>query len=268
MGKVELQGLSTQERELISIFSANEKVTITSNDIREIRSCSKEMANQILSRLAKKGWLQRIKRGVYSIVPISALTINPMIEEIWPLVVDLFKPAYISGWTAAEHWDLTEQIFNSISIVTQIQPRKNQQLISGVKVRLRVLKEEYFFGISNIWFGSNKVAIANPDRLIVDILDMPGFGGGGRHTVDIVNSYWKSDIHDSDQLLEYALKYGKGTVIKRIGFLAENFKAPVTKNWLKKCQTNITQGISDLDPDSPSKGIISSKWNLRINLPI
>lgn len=268
MVKVKLQGLSTQERELISIFSANEKVTITSSDIVQMRSCSNEMANQILSRLARKGWLQRIRRGVYSIVPISSLTFNPMIEEIWPLVVDLFKPAYISGWTAAEHWDLTEQIFNSISVVTQIQPRKNQQLISGVKVRLRVLKEIYFFGISDIWFGSNRVAIANPSRLIIDILDMPGFGGGGRHTIDIVDSYWKSDIHNSVQLLEYALKYGKGTVFKRVGFLAEYFNAPVTKKWLSKCQANITQGISNLDPDSPSRGKISSKWNLRINVPI
>jgi predicted transcriptional regulator of viral defense system len=140
-----LKGLSSQERELISIFSANEKVTVTVDDIIEFRSCSRETANQILSRLAKKRWLQRIKRGVYSIIPISSITANPIIEEVWPLVVEIFKPAYISGWTAAEHWDLTEQIFNSVSVVTQIPQRTTLQIINGIKIKARVIKKEFFW---------------------------------------------------------------------------------------------------------------------------
>ena len=42
-----MRGLSIQEREIISIFSANEAVAVDANDIIEIRSISKEAANQI-----------------------------------------------------------------------------------------------------------------------------------------------------------------------------------------------------------------------------
>jgi len=189
-----VQGLSNQEREFISIFSANEAVTVDANDIIKIRSISKETANQILSRLAKKGWLQRVKRGSYTIVPLSSLLAYPAIEEIWPLVVKLYKPAFLSGWTAAEHWDLTEQVFNSVSLVTQNQQRKSIQNIRGIRVKLRVLK--------------------------------------------------------------------------RLGFLTETFSAPVSKKWIRECNRHIKTGISDLDPGSPSKGRISGKWNLRINLPV
>lgn len=268
MSENQLLGLSRKERELISWFSANEKVTVTSNDVVEVRRCTRESANQILKRLAQKGWLQRIKQGVYSIVPLSSLSATPMIEEYWTLASKLFDPAYISGWTAAEHWDLTEQIFNTISVVTQKPQRKSIQIFGGIEFRTLVRKPELFFGTTDIWFESNKVKVADPNRLVIDILDRPDFGGGGRHTMDIVKSYWDSDMCDPQKVLDYAIRYGKGTVLKRLGFLAEQFNAPVTNTWLSECISHISAGISNLDPKAPVKGKISGKWNLRINLPI
>ncbi|HED08519.1 MAG TPA: hypothetical protein ENI57_10425 [Ignavibacteria bacterium] len=263
-----LLGLSRRERELISYFSANEKITINSDDVIKIRHCSRSTVNQILSRLAQKGWLQRVRHGVYSIVPLSSITTTPIIEEVWPLAVNLFEPAYISGWSAAEHWDLTEQIFNSLSLVTQKPQRKSVQIINGIKFRVRVLKKKYFFGTKTLWFGSNQVEVADPSKLIIDIMDMPDFGGGGRHSIDIVKAYWNSELNNPEQILEYAIKYRRGTVMKRLGFLSEKFNAPVSKKWLQKCRSYQSAGISNLDPNSPGRGKISSKWNLRINIPL
>ena len=41
-----------------------------------------------------------------------------VVEDPWILVPALFDPAYIGGRTAAEHWDLTEQIFRDIVVYT------------------------------------------------------------------------------------------------------------------------------------------------------
>ena len=110
--------------------------------------------------------------------------------------------------------------------------------------------------------------IADPSRLLIDILDKPDFGGGGRHVIDVVKEYWKSEKSNPEQLLEYAIRYGKGTVMKRLGFLAEQFEAPVTDEWMEKCKSFKSAGISSLDPSSPKKGKNSTKWNLQINIPI
>ena len=268
MNNLPLLGLSRKERELISDFSANEKIVVEADDVIKIRQCSRSTANQILSRLTQKGWLQRARHGAYSIVPLSSITATPMIEEVWPFAVRLFEPAYISGWSAAEHWNLTEQIFNSISIVSQKQQRKSIQTISGLKFRIRVMKKEHFFGTKTLWFGSNQVEVANPSKLIIDIMDMPDFGGGGRHSIDIVKAYWNSELSNAEQILDYEIRIGKGTVLKRIGFLAEEFNANVSKKWLQKCRSYQSAGISNLDPKSPAKGKILSKWNLRINIPL
>ena len=146
--------------------------------------------------------------------------------------------------------------------------RVSVQLLGNIKFRTKILKKEQFFGTKNIWFGSKTVEIADPSRVLVDILDLPRFGGGGRHMVDVVRQYWHTDVCNPDLLLEYALRYKRGAVFKRLGFLAEILKAPISEKWLNTCHINISKGISYLDPDGPKKGKIISKWNLKINLPI
>ena len=268
MNKRDLAGLSAQERKIISSFSANELITISSDDVIAVHPCPRGTANQILSRLTQKGWLHRLKHGAYAVVPLSSSIPDPVIEDTWSLAMELFKPAFISGWSAAEHWDLTEQIFNSVSVVTTMAQRKADQVIGSVRFRTRTIPEERFFGTKKIWFGSNTVEIADPSRMIIDILDLPRFGGGGRHTLDIVHQYWHSEMCDPSLLLDYAIRYKRGSVFKRLGFLAEVMSAPVHEEWIKLCRKNMSKGVSYLDPDGPSKGKIVSKWNLCINLPI
>ena len=268
MNKRNLAGLSAQERKIISSFSANELVTISSNDVIAVHPCPRGAANQILCRLTRKGWLQRLKHGTYAVVPLSSSISNPVIEATWALAMDLYEPAFISGWSAAEHWDLTEQIFNSVSVVTMVTQRKADQVIGSVRFRTRTIPEERFFGAKKVWFGSNAVEIADPSRMIIDILDLPRFGGGGRHTLDIVRQFWHSEMCNPSLLLEYAVRYKRGSVFKRLGFLAEVMSAPVPEKWIQLCGENLSKGVSYLDPDGPSKGKIVSKWNLCINLPI
>jgi len=268
MKKQDFAGLSAQEREIISNFSANERVTVGPDDVIAIHPCPRGTANQILSRLSRKGWLQRLKRGVYSIVPLSSSISKPVIEDAWSLAMNIFRPAFISGWSAAEHWDLTEQIFNTVSVVTKVNQRKAVQIIGNIRFRTRTLTGERFFGTKTVWFGSNAVEIADPSRTVIDILDSPRFGGGGRHTIDIISQYWHSETRDPDLLLKYAMRYKRGSVFKRLGFLAEEAHAPVSKEWIQSCLKNLSKGISSLDPNGPAAGKIVSKWNLRINLPL
>jgi|GEM_PF-6032200 len=38
-------------------------------------------------------------------------------DEPWAVAQKLFVPCYVGGWSAAEYWDFTEQIFNSTLVV-------------------------------------------------------------------------------------------------------------------------------------------------------
>jgi len=243
-------------------------VKITVNDVIDSFPYNRELTNQILRRLCEKGWLQRLKRGIYTIVPLNSKTAEPIIEESWPLAMELFKPSFISGWSAAEHWDLTEQIFNKISVITTIPQRNIIQKYGGVSFRTRTVPKSKYFGTKKIWFGSKIVEVADPSRLILDILDFPKFGGGGRHALDTLTQYFNSEYCQPDLLLEYAKKYKRGAVFKRLGFLAEKLNYNITKQWLNECRDNISAGISELDPGGAKIGKIIQRWNIKVNMPL
>lgn len=266
-GDARLAGLSSGERELVGHILAREKPTVRVEDILEVQAGSRKSANKIISRLHRKGWLRRLKRGLYSIVPLEASSPNQAPEDAWLLAMEVFAPCYISGWSAAEHWNLTEQIFNGVSVASAHPQRKADQSIAGVQFTIRTLPKIRIFGTQNIWHGSHKVTIADPHRLLIDILDTPSFGGGARHTIDVVREYWKSPHCDPDKLLEYAKRYKRGAVFKRLGFTAEYF-GKASQAWLDDCRGHISSGISRLDPGGQNSGRIVTRWRLRINIPL
>ena len=69
--------------------------------------------------------------------------------------------------------------------------------------------------------SAKQIAIADIHRTIIDILDDPELGGGGRQVIDIVKEYFQKSDADPDVLCQYAEKLGNGAVFKRLGFIAE-----------------------------------------------
>jgi predicted transcriptional regulator of viral defense system len=260
-------GLSSQEREIIDGFVASEKPTVTARDLLALHPSTVNHANQILSRLVRKGWLVRVKRGVYSVVGLGAPSPEASIADGWTLAMSLFSPAYLSGWTAAEHWDFTEQIFNSIAVVTTRPQRRRELTVAGVRFFCRTVRENAIFGTTTIWSSSTRVEIADPHRLVIDILAAPQLGGGARHTLDVVQAYFRSKHADPEKLLDYAKRFGKGVVFKRLGFAAETFGS-VPPEWFERCRAGMSAGVSSLDPDGPKRGKIVTRWRLRINVPL
>ena len=128
-------------------------------------------ASKLLARWAAQGWLKRVGPGVYLPVTIDALGSDRVLADPWILVPVLFAPGYISGWSAAEHWDLTEQIFNDIVVKTCRPLRSRTRKVHGVSFVLRHIKEEHLFGTKTRWRGQTRVRVADIHRCLVDMLD-------------------------------------------------------------------------------------------------
>src|ERR1700730_7687230 len=75
-------------------------------------------AAKLLSRWREQGWLRRIGHGLYVSVPLDLSGSEQVIGDPWVLVPTLFGQCYIGGWTAAHHWELTEQLFNETVVFT------------------------------------------------------------------------------------------------------------------------------------------------------
>ena len=87
-------------------------------DAESVLDVSRSDAAKLLSRWSGQGWLRRVGPGAYAPVGLDSLGSQRVLDDPWVLVPSLYDPAYIGGRTAAEHWDLTEQIFRDIVVMT------------------------------------------------------------------------------------------------------------------------------------------------------
>jgi len=262
-----MEGLGASERAVLSTLAALERPTVRAEDVVRRLGVNHQAANLTLSRLARKGWLRRLRRGAYAVVPLSSRSGRPVVEDPLAVAMELFAPCYISGWTAAQHWELTEQIFNTVVVYSARPQRRSIQDVGGVTYRIRRILEEAIFGTTRVWSGTVAVQIATAHRTVIDVLDAPEMGGGGRQTLDIVRAYWRRADADPDALLELATRLGRGSVFKRLGFTSERWGSP-SHAWLERCRAGLSAGVALLDPAGPKRGPIISRWRLRINVPL
>ena len=262
--KNRLSGLGKKDRERLSELIRQTKGTITVSAASSILNTPPSNTAKILSKLAQKGWLYRIKVGIYIPVPLESKTGEISLIDPWVVAERLFSKCYIGGWSAAEYWGLTEQIFKTIIIMTTKKLRNRSLIVNETAYMLRTIPDKALFGLINVWREQGKVSISDPSRTMVDLLNHPMLGGGIRSTGDIFQNYLKSDQKDIDMLIKYAKSIDNGAVFKRLGFLLERF-TPDEKAAINICKSNLTKGYSRLDPTIKS-GKLITRWKLWVPL--
>lgn len=228
-------------------------------------SCLEEPSDKMaksLSRWAKQGWLTRIKRGLYAVVPIDASTTERVLEDAWVLIPELYGSCYVGGWSAAEYWDLTEQIFHNICIVAERPPTQKTEEVQGGRFVVTKMKPKLVFATKTIWKQNKKIQISDPHKTIVDMLYNPSLGGGIAHVVDCFKEYKSSEHQNFFTLGNYAGRMENGAVFKRLGFLAERYLGE-EHELVALCKDNLSQGNAYLDP-SLKRGPLVTRWRLFI----
>jgi predicted transcriptional regulator of viral defense system len=214
---------------------------------------------QVLSRWCTQGWLRRIGHGHYVPVPLDLAGSEQVIADPWVLVPPLFGQCYIGGWTAAHHWDLTEQLFNETFVFTTRRIVERRMRAQGAVFMLHHVPAKRLFGLKALWRGSTKVAISDAARTLIDMIAAPDVGGGIDHVADCLNAYFGGKAADRDLLIRYAEQFGNGAIFKRLGFLADTQLHD--ENLVAACHDRLTQGYARLDPAIASQKLITS-WRL------
>lgn len=179
----------------------------------------------------------------------------------------VFSPCYIGGWSACEQWDLTEQVFRTVLVVTAKKVRGREVEIQGIPFNLTVRSEEALFGTVGVWRGQRRVAVSDPSRTIVDILDDPRLGGGIRTVLDVVREYMASQHRNDQRLIEYADRLENRAIFKRLGYLIERLGIDADA-LLAECRERRSAGVVALDPSVKARGQIVRCWGLRANVAL
>ena len=76
--------------------------------------------------------MRRIGQALYVPVPLDLAASDQVVSDPWMLVPPLFGESYIGGWTAAHHWDLTEQLFNETVVFATRRIDEQRVIAQGV----------------------------------------------------------------------------------------------------------------------------------------
>jgi predicted transcriptional regulator of viral defense system len=189
------------------------------------------------------------------------MTQHQVVADPWVLVAATFRKAYIGGWSAAEHWDLTEQVFKTLLVCTSDRVKRTEFVVAGADIRARHVPEHWFFGTAVEWREGARVLVSDVHKTVLDLCADPGLGGGIQHVIHCIRAYFKRTDCSVERLLDYARRQKVPAAMKRLGFLCEAAHGPDAL--IEGCLSGVTLGLATLDPSIPSPRI-SKRWQLRL----
>ncbi len=256
-------GVASQK--LLSYFNQRNQVWFKLAEAFDALPTSSESAVlELVTDMAKRGLLMRIKKGIYYVIPYEADATTFMPD--WHLLAGSLvgNASYYIGYYSAL------QIHNLIT-----QPSLQEQIVVSEQVRPSLLKIKkipfqfiyhnpiHFFGFGETWIDSfNKVPCSDLEKTFIDCLFKPEYSGG---IVEIAKALFQSrEKLKYDRLFAYAVQFKSQAVIKRLGFILElmGIQHPIISN-LQKIRT---ASYVVLDTELPTKGKFSSRWSIRQNL--
>ena len=263
---LQASGISGRGRAELSLVLGSGRRFVTPSDVVEALGVDADTAAKKLSRWAEDGWVRRVRRGLYIGVPVEAANPSAWSEDALLVAAEVWSPCYFTGWTAAHHWALTEQVFRTTVLKTSERVRS---------ATVRMLDHDYLvghvepdllsWGLRTEWRDGVRLRFADPARTMVDILDRPKLGGGIRHGAEVLAGFL--DEHDPTLLVEAGDRLGNRAVFKRLGYLVEALGLDQLA-LQSACEERLSSGISSLDPDGPSGGRRVMKWGLRVNVTV
>lgn len=260
-------GLTAENRQMVESLHRGFPEPFTAEQAAELLRVDLGRARRLMRYLADRGWLDRVRRGLYLPVPLDAHRTGEAYKDPWVVASVAFAPAYIAGWSAAEYWDLTEQIFRDVLVVTGQRPRQRRPTMGGTTFELHSLNSKNYFGLAPAWRGSHRVEVTDPTRTIIDLLANPSWGGGIRHVSAIVEEYFASKHRKDGDLLAYGDSLGTRSVFKRLGYLIELAGVPAD-DLLANCLRRRSAGVNALDPTVKVGGRTLARWGLRLNVDL
>jgi len=249
--------LSQRESYVLSKLSYEEKKVFTVEDVKAIEYNPKNL----LDRLVRKGWILKLRKGVYAIVPLEAGERGATGYTLHSFVIAsvLVKPYYIGYWSALNHHGLTEAIPPSVFIATT-KPRNSRKILD-ISFKFVTIPRSKFFGYQSVEIERHGVNISTKEKTIVDCLDHPEHCNGVEEVAKAL--YYSKKELDYEGILDNTKKIGNNAVLKRLAYISEvlglkELSAMLTHVYFSK-------GYSYLDPTSPRKGRFLEKYRLIIN---
>ncbi len=245
--------LSRTEQEIIRILKSADIVAV-----EEIRGLfprlSGNMVKKVLSSLVRKGYLYRLKRGLYLVNEEPG---KPLIKNPYKMALTLF-PGYIAFSSALRLYDLIEYEPFTIFVAT---PRKSgEKEIGGYTIKVLALGEKAV-GMTI----KNGVYTSTLAKTFFDCFYKPSYCGGYS---EVTKALYEAEKIDWSEFLRYFKRFASNSLCQRTGYvleLARNLDIEVPEEVIEYMRSMV-KTWTKLVPMLPSRGRGVREWKLIDNL--
>ena len=262
----DIRTLSKNEASLILALQWEGKRTVGIGEIRRRLGASDAYAWFIAHRLAKKGWLERIRPGIYQVIPADrgpegVPDANPLIAH---LLVD--GPYFYSYGTACTLHGLTDQVFSEVYVATQT-PRR-PAMVRGKRYIFLPHPKSRFFGFEERMVLGQSVQLAEPERALIDALDKPRHAGGIGE-VSLIVKRAATRVAWS-KLVSYLRRWKQSAPVQRLGALLDIHSIAIPESERKELVSLVRPKSKVLlGPRNRwgTRGPLLVPWNVVRNVP-
>lgn len=239
----------------------------------DLHSRSPQQLRKLVSKLSQSGWIEIIKRGTYVVTsPLYSGDIPP-----YAIANALVQPMAIGFWTALAHHGFTTQTPTVIQAVTPIKVVTPEMRLGeayhprgracwrtfNLEIEFIYTHPNRFWGLQKEWVNSwTQVAFTDRERTALDVLIHPELFGGIRPAAELLEEALPQ--LEILRLVEYALRYDVGAVIKRLGWFLS--RMGIEQARLELLRNYPVTGFVRLDPGHPRKGSVDPVWNIDENM--
>ncbi|HWJ36287.1 MAG TPA: type IV toxin-antitoxin system AbiEi family antitoxin [Steroidobacteraceae bacterium] len=218
-----LRTLGPLEASVVLSLSARGQQTVNTADLVAITG-SGRAANNVARQLVRKGWLTRVIRGRYVLLPPEHGPENLGENNALALAGTAVTPSYIGWWSAAAHHGFTTQVPMTVFVATRrrLLPRE----IEGTPVRFIPLSAAEFFGEQPYDVYGRRVLVSSPAKTLIDCLDRPALTGGATEVARIAERALAG--MSADEAVDVALRFRSKSVMQRLGAIAELVGRPLS----------------------------------------
>ena len=217
--------------------------------LSEIIGKNRNYAKLVAYRLKKEKLIFEIEKNKYT-------------SQKDPLIIasHIIWPSYISCWTAIRYYNLTEQLPQTLFVITTREKKKRIINFYGTKIIFIRVAPKYFFGYEKERYADFDIFMADKEKALIDssLLKKISFS----EICEIIKRN-KENIN-LNLLVSYLIKLKNKALIKRFGFLLETIGIDIYSR-VKKL---ISYNYVPLEYSIKAKGRKIKKWRIIQNADI
>jgi len=261
------RSLSKNEARVVLDLEWRGQGTVTLEDLRRILGASDSYARYMAHRLVSKGWLERLRPGLFQLVPASRG--REGIADSNPLSAGavLVTPYFFSFGTACTYHGLTEQVFAEIYIACR--ELRRSEIIRGKLYVFARTPAARFFGSEEVSALGRPVQMATVERALLDSIDRPRFSGGIGEVSRIAAR--STPRLSWETLVRFASRWGSSALVQRLGFFLDLHRAEAPED-ARGALVSLIRPDSKIQLGSRRRWGTSGKlvlpWNVIQNVPL